>query len=169
VAATRICDVLLTVPELAAASVVAAYLDTGGEPGTGPLLTDLAARPALQLLLPVQRHDGYLDWAAYDGASALQPGPNEIREPTGARLGVDAVGVADVLVVPALAVDRRGNRLGQGGGGYDRALRQTDPAALTIAVVYDEELLDEVPTELHDVAVRAVVTPSGLMRFAPSE
>ena len=62
--------------------------------------------------------------------------------------------------MPALAVDGEGNRLGRGGGSYDRALRRA--TGLTIAVLYDGERVDTVPAEPHDVRVHAVVTPSGL-------
>src|SRR5205823_199875 len=141
------------------------YADINGEPGTAPLLAYLRDHDQTRVLLPVQRTDGELDWAAYEGSKALAPGPHRISEPTGARLGLDAIGTANVLVVPALAIDRRGHRLGQGGGGYDRALARADAAALVVAVIYDEELFDEVPVEPHDVAVQAAVTPSGLLRF----
>ncbi|MGH3580223.1 MAG: 5-formyltetrahydrofolate cyclo-ligase, partial [Mycobacterium sp.] len=63
------------------------------------------------------------------------------------------------VLVPALAVDRRGNRLGRGAGFYDRALPLADPDARLIAVVRDDELLDEVPAEPHDVAMTHMLTP----------
>ncbi|MFD0819548.1 5-formyltetrahydrofolate cyclo-ligase, partial [Micromonospora zhanjiangensis] len=75
-----------------------------------------------------------------------------------------AVGTAELIVVPALAVDRTGVRLGRGGGSYDRALARCGPAALTVALVYDEELIEHVPAQPHDRRVRAVVTPSGGLR-----
>jgi 5-formyltetrahydrofolate cyclo-ligase len=64
------------------------------------------------------------------------------------------------VLVPALAVDDRGNRLGRGGGSYDRALARA--AGLTIAVLYDGERVAALPTEPHDIPVQAVVSPSGL-------
>jgi 5-formyltetrahydrofolate cyclo-ligase len=68
------------------------------------------------------------------------------------------------VLVPALAVDRHGNRLGRGGGSYDRALARA--TGLTVAVLYDGELVDLLPVEPHDVPVNAVVTPrSGLVRL----
>ena len=68
---------------------------------------------------------------------------------------------ADVVVVPALAVDRGGVRLGRGGGYYDRALRHVRPDARLVALVFDDELVDALPVEPHDRRVTAVVTPSG--------
>jgi 5-formyltetrahydrofolate cyclo-ligase len=95
-------------------------------------------------------------------------------QPGGPRLGLDAICAADLVLVPALAVDRRGRRLGRGGGSYDRALARlfgaagrssgTGSAVLICAVIFDEELLDEVPTDVHDQPVGAVLTPTRLAR-----
>ena len=137
------------------ATSVAAYASVGTEPPTTPLL---AATP--DVLLPVLLADGDLDWAR----GALHPGPKGLDEPSGPRLGVDAVAGCDLVVVPALAVDRSGQRLGRGGGSYDRALARA--TGLTVALLYDGELVDELPAEPHDVAVDAVVTQSlGLVRL----
>ena len=142
---------------LGAARRVAAYAAVGSEPQTASLL---AARP--DVLLPVLLPTGDLDWAT--GAGDLRTSPRGLLEPGGRRLGPDAIADCDLVLVPALAVDAAGNRLGRGGGSYDRALRRT--TGLTIAVLYDEEVVDSVPTEAHDVPVAGVVTPSyGLLRF----
>ena len=134
---------------------LAAYIAVGTEPSTAGLL---ALRP--DVLLPVLLPDGDLDWAA--GDSELSD--RGLREPTGERLGPQAIASCDVVLVPALGVDRRGNRLGRGGGSYDRALRRA--TGLTIAVLYDGEWVDALPAEPHDVPVQAVVTPAaGLCRL----
>ena len=73
---------------------------------------------------------------------------------------------ADLVIVPALAVDRRGRRLGRGGGSYDRALARVGGAVLTIALLYDDELLDEIPAGPHDQPVRLVAQPAqGIIRL----
>jgi 5-formyltetrahydrofolate cyclo-ligase len=64
------------------------------------------------------------------------------------------------VLVPALAVDRVGVRLGRGAGCYDRALARVGPQVPTIALVYDGELLDEIPADSHDQRVRMVARPS---------
>jgi 5-formyltetrahydrofolate cyclo-ligase len=74
---------------------------------------------------------------------------------------MDAVARADLVLVPALAVDRRGVRLGRGGGSYDRALARVGPNVLTVALLYDGELLDEVPAGPLDQRVRLAAQPSG--------
>jgi 5-formyltetrahydrofolate cyclo-ligase len=136
---------------------VAAYLSVRSEPPTQALIDALTAG-GTRLLLPVI--DGaLLNWAAYDGSRTLTAGPKGISEPIGARLGVDAVLKADVVLVPALAVDRDGHRLGRGGGYYDRTLVRV--SAPIVAVVYDVELIDEVASEPHDYPVDAVLRPSG--------
>jgi 5-formyltetrahydrofolate cyclo-ligase len=111
------------------------------------------------VLLPLLRPDGDLDWASYEGPESLVPGPRGLLEPGEPPRGPGAVARADAVLVPALAVDRAGNRLGRGGGSYDRALARVGPVVPLLALVYDAELLDHVPAEPHDVKVRAAVSP----------
>ena len=113
--------------------------------------------PETGWLLPVLLPDGDLDWAVHDGH--LTGSSRGMLQPGGPRLGVDAISRCDVVLVPALLVDRRGVRLGRGGGSYDRALARA--RGLTIALVHDDELVEELPREPHDVQVAAVATPGG--------
>jgi 5-formyltetrahydrofolate cyclo-ligase len=138
---------------------VAAYLPVGGEPPTVPLL-DALVGGGTRILLPVIDGDR-LDWAAYTGPADVATGPLGISEPTGPRLGRRALAEVDLVLVPALAVDGHGNRLGRGRGYYDRAL--ADVAVPTVAVVYDDELLANVPTEPHDQRVDGVLRPAGYL------
>jgi 5-formyltetrahydrofolate cyclo-ligase len=141
---------------------VAAYVPVGWEPGGPDLPEALAAAlpPGGRLILPVLLDGGDLDWALYEGPLSLRAGPRGLREPAGRRLGVDAIGEADLVIVPALAVDRDGMRLGRGGGSYDRALARAGNA-FTVALLHDGELVDSVPAEEHDQPVHAAITPSG--------
>ncbi|MET9495911.1 5-formyltetrahydrofolate cyclo-ligase [Streptomyces sp. NPDC006552] len=161
----------LEVPELARARTVAAYVSVGGEPGTAPLLDALRAR-GTRVLLPALLPDNDLDWGVYEGPASLvevrHPGRMALWEPGGERLGADAVTAADVVLLPGLAVDARGMRLGRGGGSYDRVLARIEAAGAHPALVvllYDCEVVAHVPREAHDKAVHAVVTPSGVRRF----
>lgn len=158
---------LLAAPEVRRAATVAAYVSVGTEPGTGPLLEGLAAA-GKRVLLPVLLPDGDLDWAVYDGPGSLVPARLGLLEPVGTRLGPDAVATADVVLVPALAVDRQGVRLGRGGGSYDRALTRVPVGTFVCALLHDGELLDEVPRAAHDRRVTAVVTPRGVSRAGPA-
>ncbi|PFG44267.1 5-formyltetrahydrofolate cyclo-ligase [Isoptericola jiangsuensis] len=164
-AAHAFAEVLATVPAVAEAAVVATYASRPAEPGTGPLLDRLAGRGA-RVLLPVLGAGLARDWAEYAGPEDLcERAPGRPPEPGGPTLGADAVAQADVVVVPALAVDTTGARLGQGGGWYDRTLKQARPGATVVAMVYPEEYYDAadrpLPVAGHDVAVHAVATPDG--------
>lgn len=157
----------VALPELARAHTVAAYVSVGREPGTRPLLDALRAR-GVRVLLPVLLPDNDLDWGAYRGADSLVPAGRGLLEPDGARLGVRAVLEADAVLLPGLAVDGRGMRLGRGGGSYDRVLARLAGAAAHPALVvllYDNEVVTRVPEEPHDHPVHAVVTPTGIRRF----
>ncbi|MEV6689964.1 5-formyltetrahydrofolate cyclo-ligase [Micromonospora sp. NPDC051196] len=162
-AAARVQDELVALVRRLRPIRVAAYLPVGSEPGGAQLPAVLAdAVPAgAQLLLPVLCDDLDLDWAPWAGPQALAAAGRGIREPTTPRLGPTAITSADLVVVPALAVDRRGVRLGRGGGSYDRALARVPTTVLTVAPLHDGELLDALPAERHDRPVRAVVTPTG--------
>ena len=147
-----------------AARVVACYLSVGAEPGTGPLLEALAAI-GVRTIVPVLTPDDDLDWAAFAPGEPTVRGRRRTIEPMRPPLGMDAVRDADVVVVPALAVDRRGGRLGRGGGSFDRVLARVAAKTPVLAVVHDDEVLDEVPTEPHDRAVSGALTPSGPLFF----
>ena len=142
----------------ASLATVAAYVSVGSEPPTLPLVEQLVGA-GVTVLLPVVDGDD-LDWAPYGGADALTAGPLGIVEPTTSKLGHRAIDTAVTILVPALAVDRHGNRLGRGRGYYDRALAGV--TGTVIAVVYDEELVEEVPIEAHDRPVHAALRPSGI-------
>jgi 5-formyltetrahydrofolate cyclo-ligase len=148
------------------AGTVCAYWPVGSEPGSPALLDGLLAR-GCRVLLPVLSTAGPLDWAEYTGASALRAGALGLREPAGARLGWAALAEAGLVLVPALAVDHRGVRLGRGGGYYDRTLPLAAPGTPLVAVVRDEEVLPELPSEPHDVLVTAVLTPGRGLRSLP--
>jgi 5-formyltetrahydrofolate cyclo-ligase len=157
-AGTLIRDAVLAEPQVQMAGTIAAYYSIGAEPGTHGLVFALYKRGSY-VLLPVLRPDGDLDWASYEGPDSMVPGPRGLLEPGEPPRGVDAVARADAVLVPALAVDGAGRRLGRGGGSYDRALARVGPLVPLIALVYDAELVEHVPTEGHDIPVRAAVSP----------
>lgn len=158
-AGTAIADKVQRIDVVDRAPVVALYLSMGAEPPTWQLADQLLGRGA-RVLTPLVRPGHRLDWADYAGRDVLQNAAYGISEPATPSLGVEALRGADVIVLPALAVDRAGRRLGRGAGYYDRALTYASPVAARIAVVYDDELVAKVPTEEHDQPVHFVVTPA---------
>ena len=145
-----------------AGQTVCAYVPVGSEPGS-PALLDALMHHDVVLLLPVARHgdDGTplpLRWGRYRPGE-LVAAPFGLREPARPWLPVDALADAAVVLVPALAVDRGGVRLGRGAGFYDRTLPSADPGAALVAVVRDDELVDRLPSEPHDVRMTHALTP----------
>ena len=158
-------DAVLDLPVAQMAGTVAAYYSIGAEPDTHGLLFALWKRGSY-VLLPVLLPDGDLDWASYEGPDSLRPGPRGLLEPSEPLRGTAAVCSADLVLVPALAVDHSGLRLGRGGGSYDRALARVGGQVPTVALVYDAELLPAVPAGPHDQRVRMVARPSaGVIRL----
>ncbi len=160
-AARDIADRALAWGPLAQARCVAAYVSMGSEPGTAPLLAALVAR-GIRVLVPVLQPDNDLSWAAYEGPQTLTRTSRGLEEPRGADLGRDAIGQAQVVLVPGLAVDGRGVRLGRGGGSYDRALARVGADACVAVLLYDDEVLDQVPSEPHDRRVTHALTARGV-------
>jgi 5-formyltetrahydrofolate cyclo-ligase len=160
-------DHVLEMPEVAAAGTVAAYYSVGTEPDTHGLIFALWKRGSY-VVLPVLLPDGDLDWASYEGPDSVVPGPKGLLQPAEPVRGPGTVARADVVLVPALAVDFAGNRLGRGGGSYDRALAKVGGQVPTIGLIYDDELVPSVPTEAHDRAVRAVARPTHGITWLPA-
>ena len=152
---------------VAGAGTVCAYWPVGAEPGS-PDLVDRLTELCDVVLLPVARTGPGgehlpLHWGRYVPGRMVEARFG-LREPAGPWLEPDAVAGADVVLVPALAVDRRGVRLGRGGGFYDRSLALCAPGTRLVAVVRDCEVVDELPGEPHDVLMTHALAPgAGLM------
>ena len=161
-------DHVLEMAEVATAGTVAAYYSVGTEPDTHGLIFALWKRGSY-VILPVLLPDGDLDWASYEGPDSLAPGPRGLLQPVEPVRGAGTVARADIVLVPALAVDVFGHRLGRGGGSYDRALARVGAQVPTIALLYDSELLPSVPVAVHDQVVRVVARPGhGITRLPVS-
>jgi 5-formyltetrahydrofolate cyclo-ligase len=137
--------------------VIAAYEPLPSEPGSIELLAELAGA-GYRVIVPVTLADRDLDWTTWS------PG----TEPE-APLGLSSIAAARLVLVPAFAVDLTGNRLGRGGGSYDRALARVSPGTPVAALLYPEELLAEVPVDAWDLPVTSVVTPDGWRELSRSE
>ena len=158
-------EAVLALPETQMAGTAAAYYSVGTEPDTRGLVYALWKR-GTYVLLPLLLPGGDLDWASYEGPDSLVPGRRGTLQPAEPPRGPAAIASADLVIVPALAVDRRGIRLGRGGGSYDRALTRVGGPVPTVALLYDGELLDEVPSGPHDLPVRMIARPrEGITRL----
>lgn len=143
-------------------STVCAYVPVGAEPGSIEMVNTLLQRSG-RVLLPVARTTADntplpLRWGEYRPGT-LTSGRWGLLEPPEPWLPASAIAEASTVLVPALAVDRSGVRLGRGRGFYDRSLGGREPRARLIAVVRDAELVDELPAEPHDVPMTDALTP----------
>lgn len=144
--------------------VVCAFVPDDDEAG-GPGLPESLAQSGAQVLLPVSPAVGPLGWSAYAGPADLRPGRFGILVPSAPPSGPEEIVRADLVLVPSVAVDRSGNRLGRGGGFYDRSLALAHPDARLLAVLDTEDVVGSVPTEPHDQRVHGVITPDGILDF----
>lgn len=164
-AARSIAEHVLASPEVARSATVACYASMGTEPGTNVLLESLVAL-GKRVILPVLLPDNDLDWAVFSGTlESLASARRGLVEPVSPPLGVSAIGQADLVLVPGLAVSRRGERLGRGGGSYDRALGRVPVGTPVWVLLYDDEVGVDVPVEAHDRLVTGAVSPSGIARL----
>lgn len=142
------------------ANRVCAYVPVGTEPGSIAALDELRAI-GVEVLLPLLRPDLDLDWAPYEGPEFLVRAARGLLQPAGRLGGIAAISGVDLVIVPALAVDAAGNRLGRGGGSYDRALARVRREVPVVALLHDGEVVAAVPHDEHDRPVTHTVTPTG--------
>lgn len=180
----QMCEIALMVSEVQSAQTVALYVSYSSEPSTYPLL-DILKRRGKDVILPVLGESFTRTWAPFVSASDLHT-PIEGRppEPSRGNLSEDAIGTADVILAPALAVDTQANRLGHGGGWYDRVLLKKRSETKVFTLVFDGEFFDlaslsaeklsaegatadiyALPHEVHDIRVDGCITPSQFYRF----
>ena len=144
--------------EFQRAGVIASYQAYGDEPGTDSI-NQLIIESGKKLLLPALMPDRSLEFRIWDGNPDNLKLNGKLREPVTEKFS----GAIDLIILPALAIDKYGNRLGQGGGSYDRTLESFE--GISIAIVNESEFIESIPTEDHDIPVNAVLTPTRLIRF----
>lgn len=142
---------------------LAAYLPSNDEPNIRPFL-DWASEHDVRILFPISRDDGLLDWTVGDGKTETE-GLFGMPEPVGELLSPFAINDVDLIIVPAACVDRTGMRMGWGRGYFDRTLGSMEKCPPVYAVIFDRELVDSVPSEVHDKRVDGVATPNALVTF----
>ena len=149
-------------PELRRAGTVLLYAASGQEADPGGLLPTLLAR-GVRTLYPRVR-GAHLELVDARDLRALQLGYRGIAEPVGRA--VDPA-VVDVALVPGVAFDLRGGRLGQGGGHYDRLLAALPSTAVRVGLCFACQVVTRVPREPHDAAVDLLVTDRVTHRVHP--
>ena len=150
---------ILSATELKTATNVASYISYEFEPETSDINQRLI-EDGKKVFLPRLLENNDIQWVNWDGSLENLTKNEKIYEPIGSAVEVDL----DVIILPALHVDRMGNRLGQGGGSYDRALSRSK--AFKIALLHYGELTSEIlPIQPHDEKIDAAATPEIVVRF----
>ena len=150
---------ILSASELKNATNIASYISYEFEPETSDINQRLI-KDGKKVFLPRLLENNDIQWVSWNGSSENITKVEKIYEPIGDAVEVEL----DVIILPALHVDRMGNRLGQGGGSYDRALSRSK--AFKIALLHYGELTSEIlPVQPHDEKVDATATPEIIVRF----
>ena len=151
---------LATLPEISEAATIASYISYGDEPDTTEL-NALLISMGKSLLLP--RIVGQeLEWVDWNGSQETLQTKKKIHEPLGQAIAQTSR--IEVIIVPALRIDRRGYRLGQGGGYYDRALKGLN--AWSIGLIHPDEISSaDLPIEEWDIPLNAAATTDLVLRF----
>lgn len=163
-ASREICCRLRAQPFWQAAGAILFYAPLPAEPDIWPLLLE-SLEPGKMVCLPRYSPQTGTYWPARisNPLNDLTLGPLGTREPS-ARCELVPLAHVDLVLVPGLAFDRQGHRLGRGKGHYDRMLAGFD--GLTCGVAFEEQVVESIPSRDHDIAVRALVTPKRLLWFS---
>ena len=155
------CSRLIELPEFTDARVVMAYLHMPAELAVTAAIEAAWAEGKTVLVPRVDLPTRHMDAIAITSFDAMVPGAYDILEPLGEPFNVSRI---DLIIVPGLAFDRSGNRLGQGAGFYDRFLSRRGMRAALVAVGFDEQVVARVPTAASDWPMDAIVTDKDIIR-----
>jgi 5-formyltetrahydrofolate cyclo-ligase len=161
-AANDLSDNLLELPELAAAMTVLAYAALPNELDPMPAIWSLRKR-GVRIAYPRIESPGVLDLHYVDHELELLPGPFGLAEPS-EHAPRTPHALVDAVIIPGVAFDEQGARLGYGGGYYDRLLPMCRPGCVRIGIAFDEQVLAHIPVEEHDACMDLVVTPHRIIR-----
>ncbi|MDX1677293.1 5-formyltetrahydrofolate cyclo-ligase [Arsukibacterium sp.] len=167
-AASQLAEQVLNQPGIMAKQHVAVYLANDAELATGPLIQALW-QAGKQIYLPVLHPfcPGYLLFLHYQQTTQLQPNRFGIPEPELNCARVMPIAALDIIFTPLVAFDENGNRLGMGGGFYDRTLSQlpADSACQVIGLAHNCQQVENIPTESWDIPLQQLITPAQYFDF----
>jgi 5-formyltetrahydrofolate cyclo-ligase len=152
----------LQMPAYAASRSVVLYSPTRNEVGTEEILID-ALNGGRRVFYPRTSGSGAGQFVGVTSGEELRAGRYGILEPTGTESLMEVDRHRLVVFVPGIAFDATGNRLGRGSGWYDRILASLDDKGILVALAYDFQVVEEVPTEAWDRKVHYVVTETKLI------
>ena len=161
-AAHELSLVLLSLNELAGARAILAYAALPNELDPAPAIWRLRKR-GVRIAYPRIEAPGVLGMHFVDHEMELVPGPFGLAQPSEHAPHVSHA-LIDAVIIPGVAFDEQGTRLGYGGGYYDRLLPMMRPECMRIGIAFDEQVLSHIPTEEHDACVDVLVTPSRIIR-----
>lgn len=160
--ADKLARLLLEMPELAEVKTVLAYSALQNELDPAPAIWRLRSR-GVRISYPRIEAPGVLDLHYVDHELELIPGPFGLAQPSehAPRTPHDLI---DAVIIPGVAFDQQGMRLGYGGGYYDRLLPMCRTDCLRIGIAFDEQIVHHIPAEDHDASVDVIVTPTRVIR-----
>lgn len=164
-AASDVAESLLALPELRSSRVVLGYVATEEELDPAAALEALHGLGKIVALSRIEA-PGQLGLHVFEHARGLETGPFGIMQPPVSAPRVPEASI-DAVIVPGVAFDADGGRVGYGGGYYDRLLPRLRPDAFRIGIAYDEQIVEELPAEDHDERMDAIVTPTRVFITPP--
>lgn len=164
-----ITDELINMEAFQKAKVIMCYLSFGNEVNTRPIINE-CLRQGKQILVPliIKNTDGTTHMEAselIDPDKDLEPRTLGILEPKESTIRIMEPKIIDLVVIPGLAFDRQGNRLGYGAGYYDYFLKRLRPDCHKIAITFSIQIVEQIPTEEHDLPITNILTEKGLNQF----
>lgn len=156
-ASRTVCEKLVRLDEFKSAELILAYMPSKNELDVSYAVAE-AISSGKRVAFPLCIENGGLRLLVPEDENAFTVGSYGILEPDPLKSAEVAPTELDLIIVPAVAFNSGCQRLGQGGGYYDRLLKKT--RGFTVGVGYDFQLAEELPTEVHDIALDAVLLPS---------
>jgi 5-formyltetrahydrofolate cyclo-ligase len=155
---------LFVLPEFAEAKVILPYASFRSEADTLKILSESLSMGKRILLPKVDKEKRRLVLFEIEVLHDLFPGFMGIPEPLVTMEGMRSIDAADIVIIPGAAFDDKGNRLGYGAGYYDILLSERTKNMPLVALAYEEQIVDSIPAEQHDVKVDMIITDQRLIR-----